>query len=144
MGMLQTSLKAAANGATLFNVPHITILWLRHRLQEIRTTWNYPCSGLHPNHTVTWLAYSLQHQWGEWRPSTGAVTETPGCHNAWISTKTMRNHQAIYTACPTTISRPYAPHRESARDLTDCQVRSRNPPPQAMVQLCSVIQQTFV
>ena len=35
------------------------------------------------------------------------------------------------------------PHRSSARDLTDCQIRSRDPPPETMVQLSLVIQEVW-
>ena len=42
--MLQTSL-GTADGITRFNGPHTTIMWLRHCVQEIRTTWKHPCCG---------------------------------------------------------------------------------------------------
>ena len=43
--------------------------------------------------------------------------------------------------CPSQRPRRPVPHRASARDLIDddCQIRSRDPPPETMVQLCLVI-----
>ena len=91
-GMLQTSLRIS-DVVRRFNVPHTTILWFRHRPQEIETTWNYPRSGLHPG-TAPWKDWyiRLKHVWDQWRPSTRTLAETPGRHIARISTQTMHNY----------------------------------------------------
>ena len=51
-------------------------------------------------------------------------------------------HQMPSIHCPGQRTRRPAPHR-SANDLTDCQIRSLNPPPETMVQLCLVIHEVW-
>ena len=186
MSMLQTSL-TTADSAIRFNMPHTRIMWLRHLLQEIGTTWNHPRSGLLPGTTPSKDWHSrLRHLWDQWRPSTRTVAETPGRHDARISTQTMRNHPRWFTFtlgekrpyrgpilnrqwcaarfhwvtvqrisfsalhrtaldqmhskhCPGQRTQRPVPHRAWARDLIHCQIRSRDPTPETMVQLCLVI-----
>ena len=38
---------------------------------------------------------------------------------------------------------PSGPHQASERDLTACHIKSRDPPPETMVQLCLVIQKVW-
>ena len=38
---------------------------------------------------------------------------------------------------------PSGPHQASERDLTGCHIKSRDPPPETMVQLCLVIQKVW-
>ena len=97
MGMLQTSLRVA-DGARHFNVSHTSILWLRHHLQEVETTWHHPSSGLHPETTPSqnWHI-RLKHLWDQWRASTRIVAETTRRHNSRIYMQTMRNHLKRFT-----------------------------------------------
>ena len=46
--------------------------------------------------------------------------------------------------CPGQRTHHPIPHRASAMDLTDCQIKSRDPPPETIVQLCLVIQEVWV
>ena len=45
--------------------------------------------------------------------------------------------------CPGQRTHRPVPHRASAKDLTDCQIRSRNPPPETMGQLCLVMHEVW-
>ena len=58
--------------------PHTTILWLKHRLQDIATIWNHPQSGL-PAGTMPSKNWHirLKRLWHQWRPSTRTVAENP-------------------------------------------------------------------
>ena len=98
MGMLQTSFRNA-DGIRRFNVPHTTILWLKHRLQEIGTTWNHPPrSGLPSRATPSkdWHI-RLKHLWDQRRPSTRTAAETPKCHKAQVFKQTMRTNLRRFT-----------------------------------------------
>ena len=91
MGMLQTV--KTADDFRHFNVPQTTIPWLRPRLQKIGTTWKHPRGGRPTGTTPSRGGHiRLKHLWHQWRTSTRTVAETPGRHNARISTQTMRNH----------------------------------------------------
>ena len=45
--------------------------------------------------------------------------------------------------CPGQRTQRLVPYRASARHFTDCQIRSCDPPPATMVQLCLVIQEVW-
>ena len=83
-----------------------TIMRLRHRLPDIWTNWNHPHCGLPPG-TTPWQDWHihLKHLWDGWWPSTGAVAETAGRHNAQLFTQTVRNHLRRFTL------RARRPHR---------------------------------
>ena len=53
-----------------------SILWLRHRLQKIANSWNYPRDGLPPRTKPSkdWHI-RIKHIWEQWRPSTRTVAE---------------------------------------------------------------------
>ena len=87
-------LQMAPNGSMCHTT---TIMWLIHRLQEIGTTWNHQRSALPPGTTPSKdFHIRLKHLWGQWRPSTRTVVETPRRHNARISTQTMRYYLDLY------------------------------------------------
>ena len=88
--------------------------------RKFGTTWNHPRSGLPPGTTPpTDWHIRLKQLWDQCRPSTRSVAETPGRHNARLSTQTMHNqYQGIYIACPSTVTRP---HPEKAAECCKAQ-----------------------
>ena len=97
MSMLQTSL-GTEDGTRRFNVPHTTIMWLRHRLKDIGTTLKHPHGEPPPGTALSqdWHI-RLKHPWDQWGPPTRTVAETSGRHNTWISTQIMRNDLRRFT-----------------------------------------------
>ena len=62
---------------------------------------------------------------------------TPFLSQSALHRTSLYQMQTIHCPCQRT-HRP-VPHRSSARDLTGCQIRSYDPPPETMAQLCLVI-----
>ena len=88
------------------------------------------------------------HIWVPFGIGSGVVQGSTGWrYNAFSFsirlTKDFARSNAVHTTALTSVLTALYGHRASARDLTECQIRSRDPPPQNMVQLCLVIQEVW-
>ena len=101
---------------------------------------DFSCCIAHSTSNVTWTKWSNLRS----RPSSKVIgwhfSRTQYFPSPSPSHRPSLN-QMQFIHCPSQHTHCLAPHWASAQDLTDHQMRSRDPPPQTAVQLCLVIQE---